>query len=364
MTSSASVSADERNRRTIHTAACLIIGDEVLGGKVSAPDPPGEGASFPTITSKTIRTVDRMTQASLSWQAWSHSIQPHSPCPDIVWWDAVILSIVQPIWEREKQSRGSKEGSEAPTEAVARGSANYLFPGHREEEQSLKRIEVIEDDESEIMEASIAKAFSLPLVLHEDAYARMRKLSKPHPGQPSFSWDEDTPQRTARLRMVRLPFDETRSAEDQVVFPSEDLWVPVAVVNGNIHILPGVPKLFQNLLTNLEPILKSRLAVDPSGNGGGTTRILISTPMPESAVAEYLTELAARVQPKGIKVGSYPRWEKKTNTVTLTGKDPEFLESLVPEVCEKVKGKRIQKEGEDDDDDDKTQQVEEVQKES
>lgn len=26
--------ADERNSRTIHTAACLIIGDEVLGGKV------------------------------------------------------------------------------------------------------------------------------------------------------------------------------------------------------------------------------------------------------------------------------------------------------------------------------------------
>jgi hypothetical protein len=31
MTSSA---ADERNTRTMHTAACLIIGDEVLGGKV------------------------------------------------------------------------------------------------------------------------------------------------------------------------------------------------------------------------------------------------------------------------------------------------------------------------------------------
>jgi hypothetical protein len=29
-----STTADERNTRTIHTAACLIIGDEVLGGKV------------------------------------------------------------------------------------------------------------------------------------------------------------------------------------------------------------------------------------------------------------------------------------------------------------------------------------------
>jgi hypothetical protein len=29
-----STTADERNSGTIHTAACLIIGDEVLGGKV------------------------------------------------------------------------------------------------------------------------------------------------------------------------------------------------------------------------------------------------------------------------------------------------------------------------------------------
>lgn len=27
--------AQERSKRTINTAACLIIGDEVLGGKVS-----------------------------------------------------------------------------------------------------------------------------------------------------------------------------------------------------------------------------------------------------------------------------------------------------------------------------------------
>jgi hypothetical protein len=30
------VTADERNSRAIHTAACLIIGDEVLGGKAGS----------------------------------------------------------------------------------------------------------------------------------------------------------------------------------------------------------------------------------------------------------------------------------------------------------------------------------------
>jgi hypothetical protein len=48
--------------------------------------------------------------------------------------------------------------------------------------------------------------------------------------------------------------------------------------------------------------------------------VLISTPLAESEVAAYLTELAAKVEPEGVKVGSYPRWKKKTNTVTLVGR--------------------------------------------
>lgn len=225
--------------------------------------------------------------------------------------------------------------------------------------QALKRIEVIADDEGEIIEAvkrmsnnydfvvtsggigptyvprktpcfranieshddityqSIARAFGLPLKLHQEAYDRMKKLSKPHPSQPSFSWDEDSPARKAKLRMIELPTDESRSAEKQVIFPDESLWVPVACVNGNVHILPGVPRLFEKLLDGLKPHLLPRLT-DPDGKG--IYRILISTPQPESQVAPYLTELAERVEPKGVKVGSYPRWGKSRNTVTLVGR--------------------------------------------
>lgn len=87
--------------------------------------------------------------------------------------------------------------------------------------------------------------------------------------------------------------------------------------------------------------------VDPEGKG--THRILISTPLPESDVAPYLTELAKKVEPQGVKVGSYPRWEKKRNTVTLVGRDMAFLESIAPEVAENVKGRVVTVEGEDDD---------------
>lgn len=66
-------------------------------------------------------------------------------------------------------------------------------------------------------------------------------------------------------------------------------------------------------------------------------------------MATYLTELAAKVEPQGVKVGSYPRWEKKRNTVTLVGKDREFLDSIKDEVAKNVNGRVVQVEGEDDD---------------
>ena len=67
-------------------------------------------------------------------------------------------------------------------------------------------------------------------------------------------------------------------------------------------------------------------------------------------MAGFLTELSGKVESKGIKVGSYPRWGKSKNTVTLVGRDKEYMESLVGEVEAGVQGTRVQQEGEDDDD--------------
>ena len=173
----------------------------------------------------------------------------------------------------------------------------------------------------------------------------MKRISKPHKSQPNFSWDVPSPALTAKLRMVELPMDETRPDEEQVIFVKEDLWVPISVVNGNVHILPGVPRLFETMLDGMKPLLLPRLT-DPEGRG--TNRVLFSTPMAESQVAGYLTELAAKVEPRGIKVGSYPRWGKKLNTVTLVGRDVEYMESLVPEVEKGVDGRRVNAEDEND----------------
>lgn len=148
------------------------------------------------------------------------------------------------------------------------------------------------------------------------------------------------------MRMIQLPYDKELKDEDQVIFTAEDLWVPISVVNGNVHILPGIPRLFEKMLTGLKPRILPRL-VDPEGKG--VHRILFSTPLAESEVADFLTQLSEKVESKGVKVGSYPRWGKSRNTVTLVGKDKEFMETLVQEVEKGVEGRRIQVEGEDDD---------------
>jgi molybdenum cofactor synthesis domain-containing protein len=239
---------------------------------------------------------------------------------------------------------------------------------------SMKRVEVIADDEDEIIEAtrrmsknydfvvtsggigpthddityqSIAKAFGLELKLHEATVQKMRQLSRPHKSQPNFDWDSPSPALKAKMRMAELPWDSNKSEDEQVIFVKPELWVPISVVNDNIHILPGVPRLFEQLLTGLKPMLLPRLQ-DPDGKG--TYRMLFSTPLAESSVAGYLTELAAKVEPKGVKVGSYPRWGKKKNVVTLVGTDREYMDTLEEEVAKGVEGKRVQVEGEDDTD--------------
>ncbi|KAK3180456.1 hypothetical protein K4F52_008184 [Lecanicillium sp. MT-2017a] len=285
---SASAAASERGRRTIQTAACLIIGDEVLGGK----------------------TVDTNSTYMAKW------------CFSL----GIRLKKIEVVEDEESDI----------IDAVRRMSSNYDFV------VTSGGIGPTHDD---ITYQSIAKAFNLPLKLHQEAFEKMKLLSRPHKQQLSFSWDTDSPELRAKLRMVQLPTDESRDLSEQFVFSQEDLWVPVSVVNGNVHILPGIPRLFEKLLDGMKPHIMQRL-VDPEGKG--TYRVIISTPLPESSVAGYLTELAARVEPKGVKVGSYPHWERSRNTVTLVGKDQAFLESLVQEVEENVEGKRVYKsEGED-----------------
>ncbi|KAK8144452.1 hypothetical protein G3M48_005784 [Beauveria asiatica] len=296
----AMASAAERQRRTIQTAACLIIGDEVLGGK----------------------TVDTNSTYMAKW------------CFQL----GLRLKKIEVVEDDEADI----------IDAVRRLSTTYDFVWwYRTYVGSLHsrhlRFSSNQPSHDDITYQAIAKAFDLPLKIHDEAFKRMKLLAKPHPSQPKFNWDEDSPDLRAKMRMVHLPTDESRPLTDQFLFTSEELWVPVSVVNGNVHILPGIPRLckpsrIENCKDGIKPHILSRL-VDPEGKG--SHRVVIQTPYSESKVAGYLTDLAGRVEPKGVKVGSYPHWGRKYNTVTLVGKDHAFLESLVDEVVKNIEGKRV-----------------------
>jgi molybdopterin-biosynthesis enzyme MoeA-like protein len=101
-------------------------------------------------------------------------------------------------------------------------------------------------------------------------------------------------QKTARLRMALFPVGS------EVLFVDEELWVPVVKIN-KVHILPGVPQLFQRLLKGLQEYITLPPISEKS------TRILIHTELPESHIAPFLTKLAKRLESEDIKVGSYPK---------------------------------------------------------
>ncbi|KAF3932303.1 hypothetical protein ABW19_dt0206378 [Dactylella cylindrospora] len=178
----------------------------------------------------------------------------------------------------------------------------------------------------------------------------MKRLWKSKRGEPTFDWDTPSPRLSAKLRMATLP----TGPGCRMYFPSDDLWVPISIVNENVHILPGIPLLFQQMLEGLEKEIISR--IDASNRN--IFRVMISTPQPESQMADYLTLLQEKVKDHGVKVGSYPRWGKSRNTVTLVGRDRGYIESLLDEVTKELEGIRVNVEGEDDsDNEEKTEGV-------
>ena len=194
---------------------------------------------------------------------------------------------------------------------------------------------------------SIAKAFNQPLKYHDETLKRMEELSIRK--FDTTATDEAT---MARKRMAHFP------SEAEVLFPANDLWVPVVIVNKNIFILPGVPRLFSSLLSGLKPIIGP--CVPP---GRRQHRLIVATEEPESAIAPYLAELQGRVAAQGIKVGSYPKWKGGVK-VSLLGRDKEQLEALVAEVEKGVNGVRRNEEDEEKEERERRQrEIEQIKRE-
>jgi molybdopterin-biosynthesis enzyme MoeA-like protein len=97
-------------------------------------------------------------------------------------------------------------------------------------------------------------------------------------------------QNESRLRMATLP------APAEVLF-TPGLWVPLVVAGGNVHILPGIPRLFRAMVEAHAhrfhgPAFHGRSLLTDLGEGD------LAAPLAEVAVAH-----------PGVRLGSYPNTE-------------------------------------------------------
>jgi molybdopterin-biosynthesis enzyme MoeA-like protein len=150
-------------------------------------------------------------------------------------------------------------------------------------------------------------------------------------------------------------------------------------LEGKLCIFPGIPALFQKMLNSLTPFLPLpppedrplRLQIFTSYVywflGRGVTDDDVCSfvwdtihRLPESSIAPYLTTLQKRVQPEGIRIGSYPVLQKvriiylltvhqilrqpQGVYVSLIGSDKVRVKELSMEVETETQGRQVSEE--------------------
>lgn len=202
----------------------------------------------------------------------------------------------------------------------------------------LKEVRIVSDDEADIVEAvnalrqrytyvfttggigpthdditadSIAKAFGVPCEYDENAFA----LLGAHYAQRGVEFTE------SRKRMARMP----RGAEH--------IDNPVSVAPGfridNVHVMAGVPSIFQTMLDNVVPTLRT---------GQKLLSETVHCPFGEGLIGGPLTEIQ-KAHPDTI-IGSYPKYLDGSfwTELVIRARSPEVLDAATREVQSMVDG--------------------------
>lgn len=149
---------------------------------------------------------------------------------------------------------------------------------------------------------AIASAFGLKLALHEETAERMRVYYE----------SQGKTLNGPRLRMATLP-------EGCEVLYTPGLWVPLVVLQ-NVYILPGIPRLFTQMLN----ANKERFS------GPLSTAFILYTHQGEGDLAEPLTRIALEFA--DVAIGSYPSTEVGdgfTTRLSFEGRDSDSVRKAV-----------------------------------
>ncbi|KAI8074139.1 molybdenum cofactor biosynthesis domain protein [Gongronella butleri] len=211
----------------------------------------------------------------------------------------------------------------------------------------LKRIEVVADDAQAIGDASrrlsashdfvftsggigpthdditydsLAKAFGLKMELDAQTWGYLQeRLTK-------LTGKESIPSTAAAQRLATFPTPHT--------LIRSKLPIPVVVVNKNVYVLPGIPRLFSMLLTTLTEPLKKQM----DASVAPFVRVQVATRLPETRIADALAALQAAHN--DIKIGSYPKLGDANIQVMISvvGRDPQKVRAVADTIKEQVDG--------------------------
>ncbi|KAI8073528.1 MoaB/Mog domain-containing protein [Gilbertella persicaria] len=161
----------------------------------------------------------------------------------------------------------------------------------------------------DITYAAIASAFNLELRLDQPTldYIQSQLIKRNQPLSPHHA------------RMATFPFPATLLRETKI---------PVVIVQDNVYILPGIPRLFQFLVDTLRPKLTT---------GRSFYRYQITTSQPEVMIADTLTQF--QTKHPDVKIGSYPVWPDQHVLITVTSHDKSTTEHIGQALTQAIRAK-------------------------
>lgn len=154
---------------------------------------------------------------------------------------------------------------------------------------------------------AVAKAFGVPLAYDATTLDKMAV----------YMAERNSELNEARKRMALFP------QGCRTYFVESALWVPVVMMD-NVHIYPGVPRLFERMITGSNALFEQ---------GPPFVQYEVFTRQVEGDFAEGLTQVATAFP--SVKIGSYPHVEKanKYTRLFIEGRDETLVKDIVDQLA-------------------------------
>lgn len=188
----------------------------------------------------------------------------------------------------------------------------------------------------------LAEYFGVPNQKDPQVVERMQKIR----GDYIKGLSEE--QKHAYFRMATVP-QPTKDVRVEKYFTDDLLWFPIVGINERVYVFPGVPPLFDRLIESIGPLWKLR--VESSGHQLQRRYVKTAVKEAEFAtyLGQLQQQMDEKYGKGKIKLGSYPHISWDISTVSIIGESIQksVLDGLVQDIAKNVNGTEISAEEEE-----------------